>query len=254
MEWSARGIVLSARRHGESAAVVNLLTRERGRHAGMVRGGASRRWKGVLQAGNLVAARWRGRLSEHLGGYTVELERAVPAAFLYDADRLACLTSACALAERSLPERHPYPSLFDGFLALLDGLADDSDHWDAVYVRWEVGLLEVLGFGLDLEACAVTGRNDDLIYVSPRTGRAVSASAGEPYRDRLLALPGFLIGKDIGETSDVLAGLRLTGHFLERRLFAGERAGPPPARERFVARLGRRSTRYGAMIAPCQRF
>ncbi|MBC6439586.1 MAG: DNA repair protein RecO [Rhodospirillales bacterium] len=245
MDWQDSGIVLSARRHGESAAILNLLTHDHGRHAGLVRGGAGRRLKGVLQAGNLLSAQWRGRLSEHLGSYTVELERSAPASFLDDADRLACLASACAVAEQGLPERHPYPALHDGFLALLDSLAGDDAHWDAVYVRWELGLLDVLGFGLDLGACAVTGRNDDLIHVSPRTGRAVSVSAGEPYRARLLPLPGFLAGRDLGGPDDILDGLRLTGHFLERHLFAGDRVTIPPARERFVARLARLSTRCG---------
>ena len=239
MDWRDRGIVLSARRHGESAAIVNLLTRDHGRHAGLVRGGSGRKLKGTLQPGNLVAATWRGRLAEHLGSYTVELEHAVPATFLDDANRLACLASACAVAEQALPERHPYAALYDGFMALLEALGGDSPHWDAVYVRWELGVLEVLGFGLDLKSCAVTGSNDDLVYVSPRTGRAVSASAGEPYRERLLVLPGFLIGRDVESRDDVALGLRLTGHFLERHLFDGEKNGPPPARERFVARQAR---------------
>ncbi|MBN34288.1 MAG: DNA repair protein RecO [Rhodospirillaceae bacterium] len=239
MDWSDRGIVLSARRHGESAAIVNLLTRDYGRHAGLVRGGAGRRLKGALQPGNVVAAHWRGRLAEHLGSYTVELEQSAPSSFLEDANRLACLASACAVSEQALPERHPYASLYDGFSALLEALAGDAEHWDAVYVRWELGVLDVLGFGLDLTACAVTGVNDDLVYVSPRTGRAVSASAGEPYRERLLTLPKFLIGGDIRGKADIRAGLALTGHFLERHLFAGDRSGPPPARERFVARLSR---------------
>lgn len=247
MDWSDRGIVLSARRHGESAVILNLLTRDHGRHAGLVRGGASRRLKGVLQPGNVVAAQWRGRLSEHLGSYTVELERSAPSAWLDDADRLGCLASACAVAEQGLPERHPYEQLYDGFEALLAALESGHDYWQAVYVRWELGLLDLLGFGLDLSACAVTGGNDNLIYVSPRTGRAVSASAGEPYRDRLLTLPRFLIGGDTEGAVDVLAGLTLTGFFLERHLFASKKSGIPPARERFVARLARAHTKSGVI-------
>jgi len=249
MDWSDRGIVLSARKHGESAAILNLLTRDHGRHAGLVRGGSGRRMKGFLQPGNVVAARWRGRLAEHLGSYTVEPEQAAPASFIDDPDRLACLASACAVAEQALPERQPYSTLFEGFLALLGALSGEGQHWDAVYVRWEVGVLEVLGFGLDLTACAVTGGNDDLVYVSPRTGRAVSASAGEPYRERLLRLPGFLIGRDVEGRDDIQAGLRLTGHFLERHLFSTDSKGPPPARERFVGRLARLSTTSGAISA-----
>ncbi len=247
MDWSDPGIVLSSRRHGEAAAVLNLLTREHGRHAGLVRGGSGRRLKGVLQPGNVVAAQWRGRLSEHLGSYTIELERSGPSSWLDDADRLSCLACACAVAEQGLPERHPYPQIYDGFQALLAALDDGHDYWQAVYVRWELGMLEVLGFGLDLSACAVTGGNDDLSYVSPRTGRAVSAAAGEAYRDRLLALPQFLVGGDTTGNSDIHAGLQLTGFFLERHLFASEKNGIPPARERFVARLARAHTKSGGI-------
>lgn len=247
MEWSDRGIVLSVRRHGESNAIVSLLTHDRGRHAGLVRGGAGRRLKGVLQPGHIVQAHWRGRLAEHLGTLTVEPESAPSAGFLEDADRLACLASACAVAEQALPERHPYPPLFDGFLALLDALARPGGHWAAVYVRWELGLLEQLGFGLDLSACAVTGHNDGLAWVSPRTGRAVSASAGEPWRDRLLPLPAFLVGGGDGGPGEVADGLRLAGYFLARHLFAHAASGPPPARERFVARMARVATRSGGI-------
>ena len=250
MEWSDRGIVLAARGHGENNAILSLLTRERGRHAGLVRGGTGRRLKGVLQPGNIVQARWRGRLAEHLGSFTVEAERAAPAGFIEDAERLACLSAACAVAERALPERHPYAPLFDGFLALLDALEASGTHWGAVYVRWELGLLEQLGFGLDLSPCAVTGGNDALVWVSPRSGRAVCASAGEPYREKLLPLPGFLLGGPDGGSAQVLAGLRLTGHFLERHLFVHDSAGPPPARERFVARMARTATKSGGISAP----
>jgi len=250
MEWSDRGIVLSARIHGESNAIVSLLTHDRGRHAGLVRGGAGRRLKGVLQPGNVVQARWRGRLAEHLGSLTVEAEAAAPAAFIEDAGRLACLASACAVAEQALPERHPYPGLFGGFLALLESLGAPDDHWGAVYVRWELGMLDQLGFGLDLSACAVTGGNDGLVWVSPRSGRAVSASAGEPYRERLLRLPQFLLGGGDGGPEEVAAGLRLSGHFLERHLFAHSASGPPPARERFVSRMARMATRSGVISPP----
>lgn len=250
MEWSDRGIVLAARGHGESNAIASLLTHDRGRHAGLVCGGAGRKLKGVLQQGNVVQARWRGRLPEHLGTYVVEPERAAPAGFMEDGDRLACLASACAVAEQALPERHPYPALFEGLLALLDALAAPGDHWGAVYVRWELGMLDQLGFGLDLSACAVTGGNDGLVWVSPRTGRAVSASAGEPYRERLLALPGFLLGGPDGGAGEVAAGLRLSGHFLSRHLFVHDSGGPPPARERFLARMARTATRSGVISAP----
>lgn len=231
MEWSDQGVVLSARPHGETSAVVTLLTRDHGRHAGMVMGGRSSRTRAALEPGTLVSARWRGRLPEHLGNLTLEVVQGYSAAFLDDPMRLATLTAACALAEAALPEHQPHPALFDGLLALFGLLGGDA--WAESYVRWEVGLLAELGFGLDLDRCAVTGANDYLAYVSPRTGRAVSASAGEPYRDRLLPLPGFLIGLGGGGPRAVEEGLRLTGHFLERHLLNGPL---PPARLRLRER------------------
>lgn len=231
MEWSDQGIVLSARAHGESSAVATLLTRERGRHAGLVHGGRSGRHRGALEPGTLVAARWRGRLAEHLGTLAVEPVHGYAAALLDEPLRLAALAAACAVAEAALPERHPYPALFDGTLALFGLL--DTPAWAEAYVRWEVGLLGELGFGLDLERCAVTGTNDYLAWVSPRSGRAVSAAAGEPYRDRLLPLPAFLTGRGGGGGEEVRAGLALTGHFLERHVLHGP---PPPARLRLLER------------------
>ncbi len=246
MDWTDDGIVLAARRHGEASALVQLFTREHGRHAGLVRGGAGVRARGVYQPGNLVAARWRARLEEHLGGYTCELLRSHAAAYLDDPLRLAALASACAVTEAALPERHPYPALYDGFGALIDALADEPA-WAAVYVRWELGLLDELGYGLDLSACAATGATDDLVYVSPKSGRAVSRAAGEPYRDRLLALPGFLIGRGGAEPADIVAGFRLTGGFLDRHVFAPHERRLPPARERFVERFARTTTTSGAI-------
>lgn len=246
MEWRDSGIVLTARRHGESAAVVTLLTRGHGRHAGLVRGGAGRRLRGVLQPGNQVAATWRGRLSEHLGAFTVELANSRAAGLLDDPLRLAALNAALSLIERAVPEREPHSALYEGLVVLLDALAADMI-WQPVYVRWELGLLGELGFGLDLSRCAASGAVDDLAYVSPRSGRAVSASAGAPYRDRLLALPRFLIGARGRAAAndlqvDVRDGLALTGFFLERRLFPADRGGLPAARTRFVERLRRQST------------
>lgn len=234
MDWTDRGVVLSARPHGEAAAVAVLLTRDHGRHGGLVQGGRSSRQRGNLEPGTLVAARWRGRLAEHLGTYTLEPMHGYAAALLDDPLRLAALTAACALVEAALPEREPHPAVFDGLVALLDVL--EGAAWPEAYVRWEIGLLAELGFGLDLDRCALTGSNDYLAYVSPRTGRAVSASAGEPYRDRLLPLPGFLVGRGGGGRDETLAGLRLTGHFLERHLLNGPL---PPARMRLVERLDR---------------
>ena len=249
MDWSDDGIVLASRRHGESSAVVQLLTREHGRHAGLARGGAASRGRGVYQPGNLVAARWRARLPEHLGSYTCELAHAYAAALLDDPLRLAALASACAVAEATLPERHPYPALYAAFIALLDGLAGEPQ-WAAVYARWELGLLDELGFGLDLSHCASTGATEDLIYVSPKSGRAVSREAGEPYRDKLLPLPGFLAGNGATKAPDIAAALRLTGHFLERHVFAPHDKAAPPARGRFVDRFARAPTISGGISEP----
>ncbi len=234
MEWHDRAIVLSVRPHGETSAVASLLTTSHGRHAGLVRGGRSRRQAGVLQTGNIVAARWRARLPDHLGAFVIEPEAPVASVLLGDPLRLACLSSACALAERTLAERLPCEALFTATEVLVRQLRQGVSHWDAAYVRWELGLLEVLGYGLDLKRCTLTGSTEDLVWVSPRTGRAVSAAAGEPWKEKLLNLPGFLVGAPGVCPADVLAGLRLAGHFLERHVLAGERTGLPPARQRLV--------------------
>ena len=239
MDWTDEGIVLSARRHGETSVIVSLMTREHGRHAGLVRGGAGTRARGVYQPGNRVAARWRARLAEHLGTYTCELTRADAAALLDDPAALAALASAASLVDSGLAEREPHGTVFEGLSALLEALMRPG--WPADYVRWELAFLAELGFGLDLSECAATGANDDLVYVSPKSGRAVSAAAGEAYRSRLFALPSFLI--DAGEAAEtvssesVIAGLSITGHFLEARAFAPDERRMPPARTRLVDRL-----------------
>ena len=232
MEWSDEAIVLSTRPHGETSALASLLTRDHGRLAGLVRGGQSARARAVYQPGNLVRATWRGRLAEHLGGYTCEPMVSHAARLFDDPPRLTALLSAAALSDLALPEREPHPACFHGFLALLEAM--EGDHWAEAYVRWELALLGELGFGLDLSACAGGGDNDQLAYVSPRSGRAVSLAAGEPYRDRLLALPSFLAGRGGGGRREVEAGLTLTGFFLERHI-SGPQDRPLPAPRR---RLG----------------
>ncbi len=235
MEWTDDGIVLAVRRHGEAAAIVSLLTAAHGRHAGLVRGGASRRLRGVLQPGNTLAATWRARLEDHLGAYTVEPLRS--GAALYDRPGpLAALISATALLEAALPERAPHAELFRALGGLLEAL--ETPDWAKSYVHWELFLLADLGFGLDLSSCAATGTNDSLAYVSPRSGRAVSLSAGEPWRDRLLPLPAFLVsGSGAADVRQVLDGLRLTGWFLERHVFAPHGRKTPDARERLITHL-----------------
>jgi len=250
IEWSDDGIVLSARRHGESAAIVSLLTRAHGRHAGIVLGGAGRRARGVYEPGNRVAATWRARLSEHLGHYACELAESRAAALLDDALRLAALSSAAAILDAALPEREPHERLYDSLDDLVARLCDPATSWPARYVRFELCLLTDLGFGLDLSRCAATGRSDDLAYVSPKTGRAVSSAAAEPYRDRLLTLPSFLRNGAPSQPvprADILAGLSLTGFFLEQHVFAHQPTPPagrsvlPAARERLIAALQRRT-------------
>jgi DNA repair protein RecO (recombination protein O) len=247
MQWSDTGIVLSVRKHGETSAIVSLLTQEHGRHPGLVRGGVGRRKRGILQPGNEVAATWRARLPEQLGSFTIELTAARAAAFLDDQLRLAALSAACAVVETTLPEREAHPMAFAGLMALLAAL--DKDTWPALYVRWEIDLLSELGFGLDLSRCAATGATEGLSFVSPRTGRAVSREAGEAYASRLLPLPGFLTGAadDPGSWSwgDIRDGLALTGYFLERHVLAPHNMGVPPARLRLAGQIADKATTSG---------
>lgn len=241
MEWQDDGIVLMARPHGENDAILSLLTCGHGRAAGLLRGGQGRRWRGLLQPGNRVRARWRARLAEHLGSYTCELDRAEAGGLLDEPSRLAALMAACALVEVALPERAPHPRLFDAFRRLLDALPGDD--WAAHYVRWEIELLAELGFGLDLTCCATTGRTEGLAFVSPRTGRAVSTDGAGIWRDRLLALPAFLVEQGSAPPpADVLAGLELTGHFLLREVFEPIGQSIPPARTRLIDRLRQSAT------------
>lgn len=235
MRWTDDAFVLSARRHGEAGAVVHLLTRRHGRHAGLVRGAASKALRGVVQPGNRVAATWTARLDDQLGVVALELAAAHAAAVLDDAGRLAALSAACALADATLPERQAHPEVFDAFAALVADFAGAD--WPSSYVRWELVLLAALGYGLDLEACVVTGTTADLTWVSPRTGRAVSAAAGAAHADKLLPLPRFLVAGGAGTAAEVAQGLALTGHFLRRHALAGR--AMPAARLRAVDRLGR---------------
>jgi len=232
MEWLDEAIVLSARPHGESSAVVTLLTERHGRHAGLVRGGQGSKARAIYQAGNLVRAQWRARLADHLGNFACEPLASHAARLFDDPRRLAALTAAAAVSERALPEREPHPACYRGFLALLAAM--EGDYWAEAYVRWELALLAELGFGLDLTRCAAGGDNDRLAYVSPRTGRAVSLAAGEPYQERLLALPGFLAGRGGGGPLEVGAGLALTGYFLERHVFHPQDRPLPQSRQRLA--------------------
>ncbi len=241
MNWSDEGVVLSVKSHGETAAIAELLTRGHGRHFGLVHGGQGRKLRPVLQVGNHIDVTWKGRLEENLGFFTVELRKGYAAAAMQDAAALNGLTSLCALS-RLLPERDPHPNHFEITLFVL-GYLDDIDVWPALYVRWELSLLRELGFGLDLTSCAATGATDNLIWVSPKSGRAVSASAGEPYRDRLLRLPPFLTGayRETVTLRDVLDGLAVTGAFLKTRVMDPGGLVMPEGRQRLVGSLSRRS-------------
>ena len=237
MEWRDEAILLGLRPHGENSAILSLFTAQRGRHAGLVQGAKSKRLRGALQPGNRMAVNWRARLEDHLGAVTVELEEALAARLMDDAGRLAALTSTCAMIDRGLPEREPHPTLYLATLALLHDLA--APDWAAAYVRWETAFLGELGYGLDLSCCASTGVTEGLVYVSPRTGRAVSREAGLPWHDRLLPLPSFLTrGNDIGAEA-VGQGLLLTGFFLTRCFAEFTHKPLPDARARLVTRFPR---------------
>ena len=218
IHWEDDAIILSTRAHGEHAAIVSILTAGQGRHAGLVAGGQGRQWQAILQPGNRVRAVWRARLTEHLGHFAFELASNSAARWLDQPLVLAAISSACVVTEHALPERQPMPAVFAGLQALLTTV--DAEFFGPAYVQWELGLLAALGYGLDLTVCAVTQSQDDLAYVSPRTGRAVSRAVGLGYHDKLLRLPGFLIGIPDWSMTAVGWGLQLTGHFLARQVFA----------------------------------
>jgi DNA repair protein RecO (recombination protein O) len=234
MQWTDEGIVLGVRRHGETSVILELMTHERGRHLGLVRGGTGRQLRGVLQPGNSLRATWRARLDEHLGNYAVEGINLRAAEFLAAAHAVHGVTHLAALC-RLLAEREPHARIHGALEAILDAL-DDRSAVAPMIARFELAFLAELGFGLDLASCAATGATADLIYVSPRSGRAVSRAGGEAYRDKLMRLPGFL-GRDDEPASaaDIADAFALTGFFLERRAFAPRGVALPDARARFVA-------------------
>lgn len=236
MQWADSGLVVGVRRHGETGAVLELLTRDHGRHLGLVHGGRSRRLQPVLQPGNTVHAVWRARLDEQLGTYAVEAETLRSPRLIASRVALYGLATLAALL-RTLPERDPHPGLFAAAEALAEEL-DDPVLAPAAFVRFELDLLAELGFGLDLTSCAATGATADLAYVSPRSAQAVSRAAGAPYHDRLLRLPPFLTGTDPANRpsrEDLAAGFALTGHFLEAYALGPRALALPPERARFVA-------------------
>ena len=235
MEWRDEGIVIAVRRHGETSAIAELLTGQHGRCMGLVRGGRSRMQRPMLQPGNLVSAVWRARLEDHLGTFQLEPLALKAGSYIDDSFKLAGLSTLANLSQL-LPEREPHPRLYGALLLVLDTLDDDAV-WPALLVRWELGLLEELGFGLDLSRCAATGLSNDLAYISPKTGRAVSRSSGDPYRDKLFALPQFLNGGPDATPAEVAESLRMTGYFLARHLFEPRGIAAPEQRQWIIDRL-----------------
>ncbi len=235
-QWRDQGYVLSVRPHGESGAVVSLLTEQYGRHAGFVHGAQSSKKRAMMEPGTRVTAEWKSRVSDQLGNFTLEQESGINFAILQDPLRLGALMSACALCDVTLPEREAHPGLFHGFHTLMGMM--DQDIWAAAYIYWEIALLKELGYGLDLARCAGGGDTQTLAYVSPKSGRAVSYAVAEPYKERLLELPAFL--KPNGgpyDPEEIAKGLKMTAHFLEHRVFAHHTKGMPEARFRFEQRF-----------------
>ncbi len=238
MEWTDEGIVLGVKRHGETGVILELMTQGHGRHLGLVRGGAGRRMRGVLQPGNALRATWWARLDEHLGHYAVEGLNLRAAGFLSAAHAVHGVTHLAALC-RLLAEREPHASVHVALEQILDRL-DDPHAVAPMIARFELDFLAELGFGLDLSACAVTGATHDLIFVSPRSGRAVSRQAGEAYRDKLMRLPAFLsTNEESASAADLADAFTLTGFFLDRHGFAPRGLAMPEARAHFVTAIMR---------------
>ena len=248
MEWTDEGIVLGVRRHGESSAIVELLTREHGRHLGLVRGGAGSRMRPLLQPGNGVRAVWRARLDEHLGTYAIEGTQLRAGALLASSHAVYGVTHLAALV-RLLPERDPHEDIYEMLQRTLDDF-EDAGGAAAHVVRFELAMLAECGFGLDLSNCAATGETRELIYVSPKSGGALSRSAGEPWRDRLLPLPAFLRDGEDGSFTDqdLQDGFRLTGLFLLRHVLEPRGQGHSDAREGFINAVMKYRARAGTAV------
>lgn len=240
MEWRDTGIVLSRRLHGETSVIVDVLTPSQGRHLGVVPGGRARKMAAVLQPGSQVDIHWRARLAAHLGKFTIEPVRSRSAAALSDRLALAGLNAVTTLLSRLMPEREAMPELYQRSEQLLD-LLGQGNIWPLAYLQWEMLLLDSLGYGLDLSRCAATGARDNLIYVSPRTGRAVSAEGAGAWAQRLLPLPPVMLGASAFEDKEIVSGLRVTEYFLAGHVCANlgiDRL--PSARGRLIDLIGLR--------------
>lgn len=239
MEWRDQGILLTTRRHGESAAIIEVFTQSHGRHAGVVRGGASRKIAPVLQPGAQLEVSWRARLEEHIGSFQVEPLRSRAATALSGRQALSGLNAVTALLLFCLPERAVYGQFYRRTEQLLDLLGQD-DVWPLAYLHWEKALLEEMGFGLDLSVCAVTGVSEGLEYVSPKSGRAVTRKGAGQWVDRMLPLPPCLKGEGDTTDEDIVIALRTTGYFLDAHLAPSLGNKPvPDARARFISVLNR---------------
>lgn len=232
--WQDQGIVIAVRPHSEVGAIVSCLTQTKGRHLGYVQGGRSSKKRPILDLGNHIELSWQARIEDNMGSFSVELIKNFSSDLLSDYNPLMAMQSACALMDMALPEREAHPALYEGTLALFESLA--SEYWAESYIFWEMAFLKEMGFGLDLKSCAGGGNPDDLGYVSPKTARAVSFEKGTPYKDKLLPLPQFLIGKEDEDHTQALSdGLALCAYFLEHRLFADTNyQGFPEIRQRLA--------------------
>lgn len=239
MEWRDQGILLSSRRHGETSAIIEVFTPNHGRHGGVVRGGTSRKIAPILQPGAQLDLTWRARLEDHIGAFTVEPVRSRAANAMGGRLALAGLNAVTALVSFSMPEREAHLPLYSCTETLLDLLGQD-EVWPLAYLQWELSLLSELGYGLDLSKCAVTGATDDLIYVSPKSGRAVSRAGAGEWADRLLPLPDVLRGVGAADDGEIAQGFRTTGYFLETHLASDLGSKPlPEARARFIEAFNR---------------
>lgn len=241
--WIDQGIIVSVRSHGEGGAVVSVLTERHGRHAGYVHGAQSASKRAILEPGTQVSIDWQAKTSDQLGTYKLEQIKSWASFIMDDSDRLSALLSVCQLCDQALPERELQQELYYGTLSLFEMLQQDI--WGEAYVMWEIAFLRELGFAIDLSKCASGGNHGDLIYVSPKTGRAVSRDAGEPYKDKLLPLPDFLKKNKkgsnlLGTKEDLLTGVRLTGYFLEHWVFAQHSKGIPETRLRFQTQFAKK--------------
>ncbi len=241
IEWRDDAALLATRPFGETSVIIEVFSATHGRHAGVVRGGTSRKVAPVLQPGAQLSVTWKARLESHLGSFAVEPVRSRAAVAMGDRLALAGLNAVCALLAHVLPEREGYPALYDRTIALLD-LLGQSEVWPLAYLRWEQALLDEMGFGLDLSACAVRGVNEELIYVSPKSGRAVSRQAAGEWASRMLSLPPVLAGKGDAGNSEIVTALGTTGYFIENRLIHSLGDRPmPPARGRLIETIARTS-------------